>query len=561
MGTIATKAVTFPTRLRRIVLGVLAAAACLTTPLAANAAPNSDPLNEMSVERWALLREVERFQLNLAEKFYRDKNYKVAADEYDKYIKLYERSEGAAFAQLKWSHCQVHQRKHHTAIKEGYQTLLDYFPESPEAAIASLLIGRTNKDMGDLKAAKKAYAKTIELYPKHFVAAMSRLDLVDIATTEKDIPRRAQLLRELTFDTERKGVTAKECVHASRMYAVHCFNGGDFEEGVKALATSCTDDQLPDQILDSQHGRLGQSISNLTGSKDEALKVKGNKLADSAVTWYKTRIAEYGKDPAKKSLTTLCWYSVADIYGSARQPDKARETFEQMLTVFGSSDALLGKIALWYRENKQLDRARETYAKYADVVAGQSHTADTFLDEGKFDRAIEVYRLLSVKDDKNAAKWMAAIASVYRRQNKADQAVAIYRELLTTAPGQAATWQWDIAETLFHAGKYKEAITTYRSCDRFPQNYDRMATAHRKMSQWDEAISLYRQIIAASPSHAPGAMVDIAETQEQASKVEDAKRTYKQVCDLYPTTQQASKSAAHLYQKYKITVTKGGAKQ
>lgn len=56
------------------------------------------PLDEMAVERWAKLKEAERYQLNVAEKFYREHQYKVAADEYEKFLKLYEKSEGASFA-------------------------------------------------------------------------------------------------------------------------------------------------------------------------------------------------------------------------------------------------------------------------------------------------------------------------------------------------------------------------------------------------------------------------------------------------------------------------------
>ena len=47
----------------------------------------SAPLDEMAVARWAKLREVERFQLNIAEKLYKQKQWKVAMAEYEKYLK------------------------------------------------------------------------------------------------------------------------------------------------------------------------------------------------------------------------------------------------------------------------------------------------------------------------------------------------------------------------------------------------------------------------------------------------------------------------------------------
>src|SRR5262245_19757690 len=144
------------------------------------------PLDEMSLDRWAKLREVERYQLNIAEKFWRESQWKVAADEYEKFLKLYDKSVGAPFAQLKWSMCQVNLRNLNTAIKDGFQSVIDYYPDSPEALTSALLIGRTYKNMGDLKAAKKAYEKLLKDNPKHYVAVLARADLVDIATTEKD---------------------------------------------------------------------------------------------------------------------------------------------------------------------------------------------------------------------------------------------------------------------------------------------------------------------------------------------------------------------------------------
>jgi tetratricopeptide (TPR) repeat protein len=214
------------------------------------------PLDEMAVERWAKLKEAERFQLNAAERLYREGQWKAAADEYEKFLKLYEKSEGAAFAQLKWSHCQVHLRKQNAAIKDGYQSLLDYYPDSPEAPIAGLLIGRTYRDIGDVKPAKKAYARVIGSHPKHFAAVMARLDLVEIAAKETDEPTRAKLLRELTYDVERKGATVEPCAAAARQYCQLTFRAGNFDEGLKALATTCAEGDLPVHLMHPSLGAL-----------------------------------------------------------------------------------------------------------------------------------------------------------------------------------------------------------------------------------------------------------------------------------------------------------------
>lgn len=57
----------------------------------------ADPLDTISLERVKQLREVERYQLEVAEKYYREKNWKVAIAEYEKFLSLYEQSDGASY--------------------------------------------------------------------------------------------------------------------------------------------------------------------------------------------------------------------------------------------------------------------------------------------------------------------------------------------------------------------------------------------------------------------------------------------------------------------------------
>ena len=118
-------------------------------------------LDELSLDRWKKLREVERYQLKIAEKYYGEKKWKVALAEYEKYLTLYEDSEAAPYSQLKWSLCQRQLRKLNTSIKEGFQSVLDYWPESPEATASMYYIGQTYKTMGEIRKAKKAYREVI----------------------------------------------------------------------------------------------------------------------------------------------------------------------------------------------------------------------------------------------------------------------------------------------------------------------------------------------------------------------------------------------------------------
>ena len=133
-----------------------------------------EKFDEMSLDRWAKLREVERHQLNAADKYFGKGEWKIAITEYEKFLKLYESSEGASYAQMRWSICQVELRKLNTAIKDGFQSVIDYWPDSPEATKSAYLIAQTYRDMGQAVNAKKAYNQTIEKYPEHVVAVSAK---------------------------------------------------------------------------------------------------------------------------------------------------------------------------------------------------------------------------------------------------------------------------------------------------------------------------------------------------------------------------------------------------
>lgn len=548
------------TALRLFAFCLLLSAFCLLPPAdCLLPTAQAGPLDEMSLERWAKLRETERFQLQIAEKFYRENQWKVASDEYEKFLKLYERSEGAPYAQLKWSLCQIHLRKQNTAIKDGFQSVLDYFPESPEAITSALLIGRTHKEMGDMKSAKKAYAKVLDSYPKHLAAVLARVDLADIAAKENDAPRRATLLKELTYDVERKGPAATECAHASWQLAQHCFHTGDFNEGLRAISTSYKDDAIPPHLVHPNQGNLLNIISHLTGQNDDSKKL-GIKVADEAIGWFKTQATANLKDEKRKDYAVRCWYLCADVNQHARRADKEKEVYDQMLASLGPDDTLFTKIAQWHKNNNQRELARATYLKFKDPIEGQRLVAVSYVEENKFDQAIDIYRKLALSDTKNAPGWQSQVAHVYRRASKPDQAIAVYRELLVSDAKNAASYHWEIADTLYYAHRWKEAITAYRGTERFPQNYQQMAMANRQLKQYDEAITLYQQIMAGHPQSASWALLQIGYTNEQAGRKEQAIKVFKQVCDRFPSSGEGSTAHSHLNQAYKITVTLGGAK-
>ena len=512
-------------------------------------------LDEMSLDRWKKLREVERYQLQIAEKYYRDKKWKVALAEYEKYLALYERSEAAPYSQLKWSLCQRQLRKLNTAVKEGFQSVIDYWPESPEAVASAYYIGQTYKNMGEIRRAKKAYGQVITEHADHLVAVFAINDLVAIATTEKNEKARVELWKRLVFDIKRSRETKNICRDASRNLASYQFYRVAFDDGVAALETTWKNQSLTAEVV----GHVRGPVSNMTG--DTKQKLRGEKLANLAVAFVRSHIPTEQATDEQKTQVRQHWYWMAEIEESSRRDQRVEKTFAEIQRKFGTDDDILGRRAAFCRRRGRGDQARKLYSQFQDKVEGNNQIAVSYRDEKKFEPCVLAYRSNLAIDGDNALRWHAAIAYTYHHYSRQyDKAIAVYQDLLKLDVEHTQTWLWNLATAYRDWGKDKEAIGFYRQCTNFPSNYSEMANCHRRLKQYKEAVILYNQIIGGAPNSAPWALLQIGYTREQAGQKEQAIKTFQQVCKRFPKLGEASRAHAHLQSKYKINVTLGGAK-
>jgi TolA-binding protein len=468
-------------------------------------------LEQIPLATFEQMREVERYQLKIAEKHYTNKSYKIALAEYEKFLTLYEKSPGAPYAQLMWSHTMVHLKKPKTAMREGFQSVLDYWPESHEATLAAYCIGDAYRKMGEVKSAQAAFRFVISQYPEHQIAIRSRVDLLHYARLHEDEARQLALLNDLTYQVARTEASKGACIDACHELARIHFIAQRLDEGRKALATTYTGPKLFDTVYEFSL----KTINHLL--KAPAGKTAAQKLGDQLLAGLR---AETIKQPerAKDFL-----YRAAALHGTLGRPSDTWRLYGEIGERFGKDDALLGKMAEWCKSRDKRDEARRIYGQFKDVVAGRKNIAAMFLEEGKIKEAIAVFRQLIEIDGEQAGDYLWSIAGCYEK---------------------LADW--------------KKAIATYRQVDKFPQNYFRMAACHRRMEQYKEAIVLYNQTKVIDRA-APDASLQIGFTYEQAGEREKAIRTFQLTCKRYPKSGEASRAHAHLQNNYNINVTLGGA--
>ena len=511
-------------------------------------------LEQIPVETFAKMREVERFQLKVAEKFYIKGEYKIAASEYEKFLTLYERSLAAPYAQLMWSHCLVKQRRVYTAIRDGFQSVIDYWPDSHEAMLSGYLIGRSYQSAGELQNAEKAYIQAITTNPKHQTSVLSKWELAEIYRIRKDNVKRVKIWEDLTYKTKRTKENNYQTTHASVYLGQHYFYVGDFQNAFKAFETTYKGKSLINQLY-----RYALSpIRSLTSSQEKS--ATGIKLANQLIAYILEEVPQDFTKEANISLTRDYYYIIASIHGNASRDKEGFAAYEALGKLIGVDDGLRGKQASWHQSRKRYDEARVVYSQYKNREAGLAAIANSWYEEKKWEEAVDIYNQLIGMDKDKEGQWQQEIVGVWRKAGQWDKAIAAYRILLTVEAEKFSDWYWGIADCYERSGRLKEAIHSYRQSDRYPGVYFAMASCHRRLKQYKEALVLYHQARADKGS-APEATKQIAETYEQSGARENAIKWFQQTCKLYPKTSQASRAHAHLQSKYKISVTLGGANE
>ena len=525
----------------------------VVTALSAHAATLSY-LEQIPVETFAKMREVERYQLKVAQGFYLKGEYKAAASEYEKFITLYERSIAAPYAQLMWSHCLVKQRRVYTAIRDGFQSVIDYWPESHEAILAGYLIGQSYQAVGELPNAEKAYARAIATAPKHYTSVLAKWNLAEVYRIRQNTAKRVKMWEDLTYKTARSKENNYYTTQASCNLASHYFYAGDFAEAHKALETTYRGTSLIRKLYQYS----SNPISTLV--RDSEKNKAGLKLADDFIAFIKKQVPSDVNDQANALVAREFYYTMAAVHGRAARDDEGLAVYEQLGKLVGVDDDLRGRQAGWHRARKRYAEARKIYGQYNDREAGINAIAATWVDEKKWDSAVNTYNQLISLDQKKEALWQQAIVNVWRTAKQWDKAIGTYQVLLKVDAGKFSSWYWGIAECYEKSGRLKEAIQSYRQSDKYPSVYFAMASCHRRLKQYKEALVLYHQA-RADKSVAPQATIHIGYTYEQSGSRENAIKWLQQTCKLYPKTSYASQAHAHLQNKYKISVTLGGANE
>ena len=124
----------------------------------------------LDAERYATLRETERYQLDVSDRLFNQRNWNAARQEYEKFLRMHTRTAAAPYVQLRIAQCYENMRHVNQAIKE-YRALIRIFPDSPEAPVAYMALGRSLYATGETEEAIEEYRNVVAKHPETTAAA------------------------------------------------------------------------------------------------------------------------------------------------------------------------------------------------------------------------------------------------------------------------------------------------------------------------------------------------------------------------------------------------------
>ncbi len=466
-------------------------------------------------ERYGELREAERYQMDVAEKLYREGKYKDALGEYEKFITLYVESLGAPYAQYMIAACKYNLKKVNSAVKE-YKAVLTYFPDAPEAPLSAYAIGNCYRNNGEPEEAVQQYLEVVKTWPEHPIAG-DALWFASEIQIERGLNEKAIEIRRRLVETYPKSGYFNTAVDWLVEYYLY------EQDNIPAARAICSLRREPlntEQHLAERLYNHGYYLYNRYNKR-----TSGAQAMDKAVELYQGIMKQFADDAeAVKQARTM----IAVCYRYSGRNAEARQGYEALLKDLPQDDGIRKGYASFLEESDQWDEARLQFLKLKDKEEGAWQMAQSYHRQRKISAAEEAY-LRVVKDFPKRAQ------------------LALY-----TLGGM-------------HHGitrNYEKAINAYRQSEYRPPEYlFRIGECFVAWEKYGEAIRTYTEIVGFFENHAPEAMWRIASCYEARGgegDTESAIATLRKICDRFPKSRQASYAHQRLETHYKITYTGGG---
>jgi len=478
--------------------------AMLTIALALSAVVSIDAREEqdtrLDTERYAQLREVERYQIDVAYEQYLKKNWAGAQNEFRKYLRLYPAGKANSYAQHMLGRCKESNRRVNEA-QEEYQRTVDYYPRSPETPYSLYRIAVCHGKSGEFGKERKTYLTIVndKRLLKHQVTAHAlwQLSVIASGNGEPDYDQVATYRKRIVInhkDADGK-IYRESATWLARHYAIR------EDDPISARQILLEHTGYTRETAELWMADRYLEAANATREPEKG-KVFRQKARDIWANFHT-------KFPNTTRYARRCLSQLARSYRDEGDYRRGIETGARYLTNWPNDDDYRVYFGHYLEELKRWDDARTEYAKLFDRMRGL---------------------------------WERARS--YHREGKADEALDAYEDVLINF-ARAPEAYFQMGEVHYHLKQdYEEALKCFRESEyQAPRDLFRMADCLRKLKRYDAAITQYAEIVTLYKNSAAQAYLRMTRTYLHDKKEqEQAVKVLKLICRDFPGTDESSQA-------------------
>lgn len=458
---------------------------------------------QLDDKRYKQLTVFERAQVDKASELFRQKNYRTAASEFEKFKIQFEDSSIIAYVLFMRAY-SLHQAKDRNAAIKYYNEVLDYFgDEIGEASAALYHLGMAHLDNGDVRQGMEAMQEMAddEDYQKHPLAAGAIRRLGDNYWKNKQPDQAVKYWKQVVRDFMETGASEARAARASALG--HYIKSGNYAAVDQWLVD-------PERRDDPEHRSAladivyGVAWSGFGGDWEKYTQFnRKDKEADMQAffdyfarqkDWYMKQKRDW--DYYYRTIQFL-----AQRGGNRDQLDPLLDEVAKHIAAMDTKKARDDRYS-WIidrlREGRQFDRARYCIAKIAEPGLA-TYKEYEVLGHGQgqwHDAAKKLIDLAQMGDADWQARAEDQLAWVYKdRTQEYDKAIQMYTQI-NRPPGTL----WGIQDCYRRQGKLNESLQTLTEIENmFPEDASRAAwhkaSYYREAGNRDRAIAQARRIL------------------------------------------------------------------
>lgn len=482
---------------------------------------------KLSGERTKKLNTFQRSELSKAMKLFEKKNYRAAANQFEKFKVQFDDSEALSYSIFMRAYALHLNRDRNKAIKI-YNEVLDFFGDViDDAAPALYYMGIAHLDNGDTRKGMEAFKEMAEDvdYQKHSLAAGAIRRLADNHWRNKEEDAAVKYWKQVYRDFKNsnsgeannaRGSVARWYVREMK-YAEYTswISQGKKEGDVRHFLWVA--DDIYKIAYDGFHRWEKYTAFNKKQKKDDMR---------TFFDWFTSKEQLYSKGKRTWGYLFKKLTFAKERMGDKKVVDAATEDLVSIATTTKNKkerDDKLIKLVDYFAGKGEMARARNLLARVNDHYARIWKEVDLLGREKKYTEVGKTLENIEKMDDKgHATRALQARADLYAGK----------------------------------MGKYEAAIKLYRMIDDPPKTLWAISSCYSKWGKAEQSINTLVEIESAFPSDASSAAMAIANAYHKGGDAKKAIGKCRYIMKQYPKSRAAS-SAHQMLEKYGIQT--GGA--